>query len=57
VQPDGKTLDPLIVKTGITDGSYTEITEGLSEGKRLVIANQTASTGNVAFGGPPPGGP
>jgi len=58
LQPDGKTLNPLIVKTGITDGSYTEVTEGLSDGQRLVVANLTPNAGgNGPFGGPPPPGP
>jgi HlyD family secretion protein len=58
LQPDGKTLDPLIVKTGVTDGSYTEIADGLSDGKRLVVANlATNAGGNGPFGGGPPPGP
>lgn len=58
LQPDGKTLDPLIVKTGVSDGSYTEVTEGVADGARLVIANLTPSTtGAGPFGGPPPPGP
>ena len=58
LQADGKTLDPLIVKTGVTDGSYTEVTEGVSDGARLVIANLTSSSSGGPFGGgPPPPGP
>ncbi len=59
--------DPIImpksirVRTGITDGSYTEISEGLKEGETVVTsvrlpASQTstpAPTGQSPFGGPP----
>ncbi len=58
LQPDGRTLDPLIVKTGVTDGSYTEVTDGVRDGAHLVIANLTSSTpGAGPFAGPPPPGP
>jgi HlyD family secretion protein len=57
LQPDGKTLDPLIVKTGVTDGSYTEVSEGVADGARLVIANATPGAAGATFGGSPPPGP
>ena len=49
------------VKTGITDGSYTEITEGLQEGDLVITlvklpASQAAApapAGTSPFGGPP----
>jgi HlyD family secretion protein len=52
---------PIRVRTGITDGSYTEISEGLKEGETVVTsvrlpASQTttpAPTGQSPFGGPP----
>ena len=53
--------EPVRVRTGITDGSYTEITEGLKEGDRVITAvklpaAQAASLRPPAqspFGGPP----
>ena len=49
------------VKTGITDGSYTEIAEGLQEGDPVITAVKLAATqaaaaapaGQSPFGGPP----
>jgi HlyD family secretion protein len=59
--------DPLVipravrVRAGITDGSYTEITDGLQEGDPVIIAAKLTSAQAVAqapagqspFGGPP----
>jgi HlyD family secretion protein len=49
------------VRTGITDGSYTEITDGLQEGESVITAVKlpsaqaatTAPSGTSPFGGPP----
>jgi HlyD family secretion protein len=48
------------VRTGITDGSYTEITEGLKEGEAVISAVKSRSSqaapapgGASPFGGPP----
>ena len=45
--PDGSDPIPapkaVRVRTGITDGSYTEITEGLKEGERVITGGQAAS--------------
>jgi HlyD family secretion protein len=48
------------VRTGITDGSYTEITEGLKEGDAVVTSvrmpssqGTSTSSGTSPFGGPP----
>ena len=48
------------VRTGITDGSYTEISEGLKEGDAVVTSvrmpssqSTSASSGTSPFGGPP----
>jgi HlyD family secretion protein len=63
--PDGG--DPVLmpravrVKAGITDGSYTEITEGLQEGELAITAVKSPSAqaataapaGTSPFGGPP----
>ena len=36
-----------VVKTGMTDGTNTEITEGLSEGEQVVIKTSTSSTSST----------
>jgi HlyD family secretion protein len=48
------------VKTGITDSSYTEIADGLTEGDTVITSMKTSSTpassapgGTSPFGGPP----
>jgi len=58
---DDPVLVPRVVrvKTGITDGSYTEVTDGLQEGDliitavRLPAAQTAAPAGTSPFGGPP----
>jgi HlyD family secretion protein len=52
--PDGKTLDPLIVKVGITDGSSTEAKGGVTEGTRVVTANRASALAGAIRPGPPP---
>jgi HlyD family secretion protein len=54
----GATLTPLEVRTGITDGAYTEVLAGLQPGNQVVVAVLTgaASKTSGGFGGPPPGG-
>jgi HlyD family secretion protein len=52
---------PVRVRTGITDGSYTEITDGLQEGDTVITAVKLpaaqaavqAPAGQSPFGGPP----
>ena len=51
---------PARVRTGITDGSYTEVTEGLEEGGVIITSVKTQSApvaapsgGASPFGGPP----
>jgi len=53
---DGAKLKPIIIKTGITDGSDTEVTEGLKAGDAVVTSTLTAAT-KGGFGGPPPQAP
>jgi HlyD family secretion protein len=57
------TPQPQRVRTGITDGSYTEIADGLKEGDTIITAVKlpptqvsTPPTGASPFGGPGPGG-
>jgi HlyD family secretion protein len=53
LQLDGRTLDPLVVTTGVTDGKYTEAISGVEAGTRLATATVTAPTG-FEFGDQPP---
>jgi HlyD family secretion protein len=46
------TPQPVRVRTGITDGSYTEITEGLKEGQVVITSVKLTQTQAAA---PPPG--
>jgi macrolide-specific efflux system membrane fusion protein len=64
----GTSTETRIVKTGMTDGTSTEITEGLSEGEQVVIKSSTSTTSSTTtrsnnaqsvvpgLGGGPPGG-
>jgi RND family efflux transporter MFP subunit len=65
--PTGKTTEDKVVKTGISNSQYTEITEGLSEGDQVAIVTTTASSSTTTtkqsttsgiggMGGPPSGG-
>ena len=54
---ENKKAIPVTVKTGISDGYYQEITEGLQEGDRIIINNYQMNSalnasGNRRFGGP-----
>ncbi len=53
---DGVKLKPVIIKTGITDGTDTEVTEGLKAGEAVVTSTLTAAA-KGGFGGPPPQAP
>jgi len=50
-------LRPIAIKTGITDGSYTEVINGLNDKDTVVTSNLSADTKAGGFGGPPPQGP
>jgi len=50
---DGVKLKPDLIKTGITDGTDTEVTEGLKGGESVVTSTLAAAT-KGGFGGPPP---
>lgn len=47
-------LKPVVAKTGITDGSYTEVIEGLKDGDVVVTGIVTPEPSATTFG--PPGG-
>jgi len=53
-------LKPMQIRTGITDGIFTEVTDGLKEGDKVVASvaqndaqNSTAAPGSTPFGGMP----
>jgi HlyD family secretion protein len=54
LMPDGRTLEPHIVQVGITDGSATEASTGVTEGARVVTANRASPPVGVTVAGPPP---
>jgi HlyD family secretion protein len=68
VQKDDGSTEKVAVQTGLTNGTNTEITQGLEEGQTIVITGRTASAqatqtagfeqGGFRFseGGPEPGG-
>jgi HlyD family secretion protein len=51
---DGKTLNPLIVQVGISDGNSTEAKTGVTEGTRLVTANRASAFSAAVQAGPRP---
>lgn len=52
--PTAGTLKLASVKTGATDGTHTEIVEGLKENDPVVIGTTSSDAGKGPFGGPPP---
>ena len=58
LKEESKTLTPVKIKIGITDGAFTEVTEGLNEGDKVITAiintQSTASSQQTAspFGPP-----
>ena len=52
---DGKEFHPTVVKTGVTDGVYTEALEGVADGAQVVTATLAGKQGGGGFGGGPPG--
>jgi len=64
--PKGEAPTPVPVKTGVDDGTHTEILAGLQEGAAILIpqeqTDETTAREKVpggppgGFGGPPPGG-
>ncbi|NJN65452.1 MAG: efflux RND transporter periplasmic adaptor subunit [Chloroflexaceae bacterium] len=65
VDPVSQSPRPQVVETGLSDGTYTEITSGLEEGNQIVANPTLESRGSQmpgllripgGGGGPPPGG-
>jgi RND family efflux transporter MFP subunit len=48
------TTEARAIKTGISNWQYTEVTEGLSEGEKVVVTQGTATTSTSQQGGPRP---
>jgi multidrug efflux pump subunit AcrA (membrane-fusion protein) len=42
VQKEAKTTEKRAIKTGISNGSYTEVLEGLNEGETIILPKVTA---------------
>jgi HlyD family secretion protein len=62
--PDGVNVKPVRIRTGLTDGSYTELLDGaLHDGQQVVVealataAGASTPQGGGALGGRPPRGP
>jgi len=53
MSPDG-TIEERTITTGISNWQYTEITDGLSEGEKVIVPQATTSTSTTQQG--PPGG-
>ena len=56
VQKDDGSTEKVVVQTGLTDGTNTEITEGLEEGQTIVITGRAASAQSTQTAGFPQGG-
>lgn len=54
--PGGKTPQPVKIKTGISDGIYTEVTDGLKEGDQVVTAALGKSVAETSTNNPLAGG-
>jgi hypothetical protein len=50
----GGTIEDREIKTGISNWQYTEVTEGLSEGDKVVVNQGTTTTPTSQQGGPQP---
>lgn len=66
MDPQSERPRPIQVKTGMTDGTHTEILSGLEEGQQIVANTAALESGTSTirnqrgmfpFGGPPGGGP
>lgn len=56
LEKDGGGLKPVQIKTGISDGVFTEVTEGLQEGDRVVTAALTTDKAKAQPANPFSGG-
>jgi HlyD family secretion protein len=48
------TIETRAIKTGISNWQYTEVTEGLSEGEKIIVPQGTTTTPTSQQGGPRP---
>jgi len=51
---DKSKLKPIVIKVGISDGSQTEVVEGLKEGDMIVTSTLSGVKKTSSGGGPPP---
>jgi multidrug efflux pump subunit AcrA (membrane-fusion protein) len=56
VQKDDGSTEKVVVQTGLSDGSNVEITDGLEEGKTVIIPGRAATTPGTQTTGFPQGG-
>ena len=56
VRNQPQALRPVQIKTGITDGVFTEVTEGLAEGDKIVTGVVSPESSGSAAGSNPFGG-
>jgi HlyD family secretion protein len=54
VEAEGTAPRAVSVRTGLTDGSVTEIVSGLEEGLRVVVGTERAAAPRTATAGPRP---
>jgi HlyD family secretion protein len=52
VEADGAAPRPVQVRTGLTDGTMTEVLSGLDEGVRIVVGTERAAAPRTASAGP-----
>ena len=52
LEPDGRTMAPVVVKIGITDNVDTEVLAGMKEGDRVITTSVPVPKKGI-FGGPP----
>jgi hypothetical protein len=50
----GGAIEERAIQTGISNWQYTEVTEGLSEGEKIVVTPGTTTTPTSQQQGPPP---
>ncbi|MGB1251261.1 MAG: efflux RND transporter periplasmic adaptor subunit [Candidatus Promineifilaceae bacterium] len=54
---EGRTVTQMQIGTGLRDGDFTQVTDGLEEGQSLLIGDFSAPTFNFGPGGDGDGGP
>jgi HlyD family secretion protein len=47
-------IRPTVIRTGISDGLFTEVANGLAAGERVIVSNLSSGAGRGGFFGAPP---